>query len=178
MYASTKISSNNTMFSRFVALSYILFFLFVPITKSVSYIGWLFPIVLYVGHILYAYSFISVIKMLLKSPLTYMFIYLVLLNWFHDHAFVSTQVEVKLLGYAMVMLSTRYFLKEKIITPTFLIIAFSAVACILIMDGYWQYFIGKDIFLNRGFLPGHIRGVMEHHNSFGLMMLFSLMVFS
>lgn len=169
--------SREKLFNYFVAFSYGLFFLFVPITKSISYLGWLLPIALFIGHISYKHGLSYIIKSIAKSPITYLFIYLIVLNAFNGVAFVKAQVEIKLLGYIMVMIATSYFLHHSIIQPRFLVICFSVVSLVLMIDGYWQYFVGIDFFLQRTY-GSQITSAMEHWNSFGLVMFLLLVVLS
>jgi len=157
-----------------VKFSYILFFVSVPLTKSVSYVGYSLSIVLMVyfcyvndgGRVMW--------NKIIKSPLTYFLGYLLILNALHHIAFVKSQIEMKLLCYSLIMVATNYFLKRNIITLRFLYSSFLGIALLLLIDGYWQYFFGTDFILNRTLgNEYYVISAMKHWNSFGLLMFFS-----
>lgn len=157
-----------------VQLSYILFFASVPLTKSISYVGYGFPIILMVYFSYVDDGGRAMLIKIIKSPLTYFFVYLIILNSLHHIAFVKSQIEMKLLCYSLIMVATNYFLKRNMITLKFLYSSFLGVALLLLVDGYWQYFFGTDFLLDRTLgNKYYVISAMEHWNSFGLLMFFA-----
>lgn len=158
-----------------VYLSLFLFFLLTPITKSISYVGWLLLPLTFLYHIFKKDTVGGLIKKIFNSPFFWIYLYIIINNIFHGVAFGDKEIELKLLVFLLLSVSVYYFLINNIIVVKNLIIIFLVAVAIHALNGYWQLVFGQDLFLHRTLNHYSVRGAVENQNVFGFIMLLGAM---
>jgi len=158
-----------------VYFSLFLFFLLVPVTKSVSYIGLLLLPLIFLYYVFKKYDTTILVKKTITSFLFWIYLYVIINNLFHGVAFGDKEVELKLLAYFLLSISIYYFLINNIISMKNLIVIFLTAVAIHAFNGYWQFAFGQDLFLHRVLKSHYVRGAVENQNVFGFIMLLGVM---
>lgn len=158
-----------------VCFSLFLFFLLVPVTKSISYIGLLLLPLIFLYYILKKHGITILVKKTITSFLFWIYLYVIINNLVHGVAFGDKEVELKLLAYFLLSISMYYFLLNNIISMKNLMIIFLTAVAIHAFSGYWQLVFGQDLFLQRTLNGHHVRGAVENQNVFGFIMLLGAM---
>jgi O-antigen ligase len=151
----------------------VLFFLMIATLPFVNKVSKFTVVLFLIIFFKFVYEYKDFILPRTHKIFLYTFLLLIILsNFLADKMLYNLKKDFYLLTFILIYIAVNYFIEKKILKISTLIYAIVIPMTIYMIDGYYQYYTGFDLFFHHSLQLGGVGGVSNNRNIFALAVFF------